>query len=240
MTWIGSTSVRSVSRLRLNELTVWRGPNRIVEELSLEIRSGSVFWIVGPNGAGKTSLLRVMAGLDSPVSGSVLREADGGVFRYFHSEMALPRWSMVGAWDRLVDRLEPGADPPTALRPDLDGDRWIRRLSTGERKRLLLDALLRVPGPLLLDEPYEHLSPDAKTALSDLLRQRARREVVAVVTNQAGHRAPGEPGIRIEGGTATPLIPWPGGEGSGLGEDNGAGWVPRDPGAPGRNRRRPR
>lgn len=195
-----------MSRLRLNELTVRRGPNRIVECLSLEVRPGSPFWIVGPNGAGKTSLLRVLAGLDAPVAGTVTRGTDGPGFRYFHSEMALPRCSVVGAWDRLVVGLEPDAGPPTALRPDLGPGRRIRRLSTGERKRILLDALFRVPGPLLLDEPYEHLSPDAKSTLSRLLRERARQEVVVVVTNQAGHRAPLEHGIRIEAGEAAPLV----------------------------------
>lgn len=194
--------------LTLNDLTVRRGPRRIVEGLTLTIGSGSVFWVVGPNGAGKTSLLRVVAGLDSPHDGSVLREPEGGArFHYFHSEMTLPRWSVVGAWDRLVAQLDPDAAPPTALRPDLGPGRWIRRLSTGERKRLLLDALLRVPGSLLLDEPYEHLSPDAKSALSRLLRERAARDVVVVVTNQATYRADVEGGIRIEAGRARRLGP---------------------------------
>ena len=188
-----------------------------MERLSLEVRPGSVFWIIGPNGAGKTSLLRVLAGLDAPAAGTVTRETDGPRFRYFHSEMALPAWSVVGAWDRLVVGLEPDAGPFTALRPVLGPQRRVRRLSTGERKRILLDALLRVPGPLLLDEPYEHLSPDAKSALSCLLRERARREVVVVVTNQAGHRAPLEQGIRIEAGEASALVDGSGAHGTGPG-----------------------
>lgn len=187
--------------LSLNELTVRRGSNPVVDGLDTTIQPGSIFWVVGPNGAGKTSLLRVVAGIDTPAAGTVVRGGDRP-YRYFHSEMALPAWSTVGAWDRLVKRLDPGAAPPTPLRPDLGPRRWIRRLSTGERKRLLLDALFRVPGALLLDEPYEHLSPEAKTGLSALLRERARAAVVMVVTNQANHRAESEGGIRIEAGRA--------------------------------------
>ncbi len=186
--------------LTLNDLTVRRGANPVVEGLSATIEPGSIFWVVGPNGAGKTSLLRVVAGIDAPVAGRVERNAGDAPFRYFHSEMALPAWSVVGAWDRLVARLDPGAAPATELRPALGPKRRIRRLSTGERKRLLLDALFRVPGSLLLDEPYEHLSPEAKTALSALLRDRAHTAVVVVVTNQATHRAEAEGGIRIEAG----------------------------------------
>lgn len=191
--------------LALNDLTVRRGPNPVVTGLDLRIQAGRPFWVVGPNGAGKTSLLRVVARLDSPVSGTVAREPGNEPFRYFHSEMRLPGWSVVGAWDRLVVGLDPRIGPPTALRPAVSPDRWVRLLSTGERKRLLLDALLRVPGSLLLDEPYEHLSPDAKQTLSTLLRERARNAVVVVVTNQAVHRAPSEPGIRIEAGIARSL-----------------------------------
>lgn len=193
-------------KLTARELTVRRGPNPVVDRLALTVEPGGLFWIVGPNGAGKTSLLRVLAGLDAPVTGTVVRTPRAGApFLYFHSEMRLPGWSVVGAWDRLVTGLAPGAAPPTPLRPPLASHRRVHRLSTGEGKRLLLDVLLRVPGSLLLDEPYEHLSPDAKTALSRVLRERVRTDVVVVVTNQATHRAPGEVGIRMEGGAVTPL-----------------------------------
>lgn len=206
MTSTESCSVPSVPVLTASELAVRRGPNRVVAGLDLAIEPGGVFWVVGPNGAGKTSLLRVLAGLDRPAAGSVVREPrPGTAFLYFHSEMGLPGWTVVGAWDRLVTALAPEAAPATPLRPALGARRWVRRLSTGERKRLLLDALFRVPGSLLLDEPYEHLSPDAKTALSRLIRERARTDVVVVVTNQASHRAPDEGGLRLEGGAAEPL-----------------------------------
>lgn len=192
-------------KITLSDLTVHRGPNRVVDRLSLAIEPGSVFWVVGPNGAGKTSLLRVLVGLDAPRAGIVSREAPDAPFRYYHSEMTLPRWSTVGAWDRLVAELAPGALEPTALRPPLGPRRRVRRLSTGEHKRLILDGLLRVPGSLLLDEPYEHLSPDAKATLSGLIRHRARTAVVVVVTNQAAHRDPREGGIRLEAGHVADL-----------------------------------
>ena len=176
-----------MAALSLSDVTVRRGPTTVVEALTLTVRPGSVFWIVGPNGAGKSSLLRVMAGLDMPDRGAVRREP--GPFRYLHPEMSLPSWSTVGAWERLTRGLDPGLRPPTPLRPPIDGRRRVRRLSTGERKRLLLDTLLRVPGSLLLDEPFAHLSPGAGATLSRLLRARAGRAVVVVATNRSGYRA---------------------------------------------------
>lgn len=194
--------------LELIDLTVRRGSNDIVTGLSLTIQPGGVFWVVGPNGAGKTSLLRVMAGLDATRSGSVRRAARAGSpFLYFQSEMALPSATTVGDWERLLQRLLPAdcSGERTTLWPSVSPRRPVSRLSTGERKRLLLDALFRRSGALLLDEPFEHLSPDAKRSLSRLLEERSRTDVVVVATNQATSRARDGGGIRLEGGVAQVL-----------------------------------
>ncbi|MDX1676162.1 MAG: ATP-binding cassette domain-containing protein, partial [Longimicrobiales bacterium] len=100
-----------MAALSLNDVTVRRGPTTVVNALTVEIRPGSVFWVVGPNGAGKSSLLRVMAGLDAPDRGTLRREPGPGPFRYLHSEMTLPSWSTVGAWERLTCGLGPGLRP---------------------------------------------------------------------------------------------------------------------------------
>ncbi len=189
--------------LELMGVTIERGPNPVVRDLDLAIRPGRVFWVVGPNGAGKSSLLRTLAGLDRPKAGRVVYPAGGCL--YHHSEMAIPGSATTGDWRRLARRLSRDGDSPSpGLWPPVE-NRAVRRLSTGERKRLLLDVLLRRPGPLLLDEPFEHLSPDAKDILSDRLRVRARETVVVVATNQATHRAGLGGGLRLEAGTWEPL-----------------------------------
>lgn len=202
------TSAAPTVMLGLSDLTVRRGPNVVVEHLDLTIAPGTVFWVVGPNGAGKTSLLRVMAGIDRARAGAVSwRSAEGEPFLYFQSEMTLPPSATVGDWERLLGGLvaHRGAGSRTGLWPDAGAHRRIGRLSTGERKRLLLDALFRRPGSLLLDEPFEHLSPDAKDELSRLMEARARTNVVVAATNQATGRAARDGGLRLEGGVAEPL-----------------------------------
>lgn len=194
--------------LELIDLAVRRGHQPVVQGLTRKIGPGTVFWVTGPNGAGKSSLMRVMALLDAPAAGVVrYRLEPDERFLYFHSEMALPASSTAGAWERLTGRLLSPGDQQgrTALWPDVDSGRRVGRLSTGERKRLLLDALLRRRGPLLLDEPYEHLSPDAKAALSAALLERARTRAVVVATNQVPPDAELETGIRLEAGVAEPL-----------------------------------
>lgn len=189
--------------LELRGVSVRRGPGAVVTDLTLTIRAGAVFWITGPNGAGKSSLLRVIVGLDPAAAGTVVGPDAPPL--YAHSEMALPASGTVGGWTRLMDRILGDSAPgPGPLMPALDARRPLGALSTGERKRLLLDPLLRSKGPLVLDEPFEHLAPDAKADLAAGLRRRAHRNLVIVATNQH-HRAAGEPGLRLEAGHTTPL-----------------------------------
>lgn len=192
--------------LRLNDLAVRRGGTPVLEGLSWTATPGRPHWIVGPNGTGKTSLLRVIAGLDAPAAGTVEHPPDRRPL-YFHAETSIPPDATVGDWARLAAALLPaGRGDGTALWPEVPAGRRTGRLSTGERKRLLLDVLLRVPGSVvLLDEPFEHLSPDAKATLSSLIEARAARDVVIVATNQGTGRALRDGGLRLEGGVARAL-----------------------------------
>jgi len=192
--------------IRLVDVTVTRGPNPVVDGLTVDLEPGAIFWIVGPNGAGKTSLLRVLAGVDVPRRGTL--QHDGPNLLYFQSEMTLPASATVGSWERLVRRLSRagGASERTALWPDdVEPGRRVSRLSTGQRKRLLLDALLREDGPAALDEPFEHLSPGAKADLAALLERRAERYPVVVATNQQPEGFERTRGIRLEAGIASEL-----------------------------------
>ncbi len=112
---------------------------------------------------------------------------------------------MTALLERSVRAADAPAPPPTSLWPAVAPGRRIGRLSTGERKRLLLDPVLRRPGPIVLDEPFEHLSPDARTRLHHHLRERARRALVVVATNEGLDRAAGDAGLRLRDGVATPL-----------------------------------
>lgn len=185
---------------------VRRGRRVIVEGLDLDHRPGAVAWLVGENGGGKTTLLRVLAGLDAPAAGSVRHGGDGGApaaRSYYHPDMRLPRGARVADWHAMVARLglpeqeAPGLAPPFA-RPGVRAE----ELSTGEEKRLVLDAILaNGRDHVFLDEPFEHLSPEGKELLAGRLGRLARARVVVVATNQEVPAALlGGPMVRLEPG----------------------------------------
>jgi len=61
-----------MSKLSVNNLSCQRGYNRLFENLSFELNSGEVLRISGQNGSGKTSLLKIIAGLNTPEQGSIV------------------------------------------------------------------------------------------------------------------------------------------------------------------------
>jgi ABC-type multidrug transport system ATPase subunit len=169
---------------------VRRGRRVIVEGFDLDHGPGSVAWLVGENGGGKTTLLRVLAGLEPPAAGAVRHGGEGGPApgrSYYHPDMRLPPGTRVSEWQAMVARLGlpereiPGLTPPFA-KPAVTAE----HLSTGEEKRLILDAVLsNGRDHVFLDEPFEHLSPEGKALLADRLGRLARTRVVVVATNQA-------------------------------------------------------
>ncbi len=147
------------------------GPARVpvLESVSLDGRTGEVVALVGPNGGGKTTLLRTIAGLLMPISGTVNR-TPGRVAYLPQNPMALLHRPTVGAevaWTVRGDR--PSADA-AALIAELGlghlADRDPRDLSTGERQRAAIAAVLAgAPHIALLDEPTRGMDEAARDAL---------------------------------------------------------------------------
>src|SRR5438874_444609 len=60
------------SLLQIQSVTKTFGAFKAIDDLSLDIKAGEFFALLGPSGCGKTTLLRMLAGLESPDRGSIL------------------------------------------------------------------------------------------------------------------------------------------------------------------------
>lgn len=173
--------------LELFEISYHTGGQRVLNDVSCRFESGKITALVGPNGAGKTSLLRIAAGLVSPVSGRI--EADGDFadadWRARHIAY-LPQFQNV-AWPLSCrDVVALGLAAQTAVdwqkveaaltlcRADGFAMRGIDTLSGGEAARVHLARLMVADAPLLLlDEPAQSLDASGAQIVMQLLREAA-------------------------------------------------------------------
>jgi heme exporter protein A len=167
-------------KLSAENLTCVRGGRTVFEDLSFELAAGEGLLLTGPNGAGKSSLLRLIAGLVEPASGSLqLSGADAelsiGQSSHFvgHSNAIKGAMSVqenLDFWARFLG----GASADSSLDPfALETHAAIPAalLSAGQSRRLALLRLTAVRRPLwLLDEPTVGLDAASLETLVGLMQ----------------------------------------------------------------------
>ncbi len=161
--------------LRAAGLGLSRGPRRLLEEATLELRTGEVVAISGPNGVGKSTLARALAGQHRPDAGRVRRTGQvalmlpGAELQLFATTVA-EEVAAEGAGREEVTRV--------LRRHRLEdlGARTPWSLSRGERQRLVHAALDIVrPAVLIVDELGQGLDPEDLTSLVELIHRRQSR-----------------------------------------------------------------
>lgn len=158
-----------------------------LDEVSLSIPAGEMFFLLGPSGCGKTTLLRILAGLETPDTGKVffkgkdvaeLPAHERGAPMVFQNYALWPHLNVrdnvaFGLVERRIPKAETQARTEDVLkRVGLEGlgGRMPGQLSGGQQQRVVLArALVLNPAVILLDEPLSNL--DAK------LRVEMRHEI---------------------------------------------------------------
>ncbi|MFN3485323.1 MAG: ABC transporter ATP-binding protein, partial [Planctomycetota bacterium] len=170
----------------LRGVTKVLGGRRAVDGITLEVRRGEFFSLLGPSGCGKTTLLRLIAGFETPDAGAVLLAGRDvtrvpphrrDVNMVFQNYALFPHLSVaenVAFGLRIARDPEAGARAREALaRVGLAeaGDRPVAGLSGGEQQRVALArAIVTRPRVLLLDEPLSALDLKLRKGLQEELR----------------------------------------------------------------------
>ena len=166
----------------------------VLEGIDLTVHQGDFVCLLGASGCGKSTLLSLLAGLQTPSSGSV-RVAGGGAALMFQEAALLP-WLTAAGNVELALRLAGVPRPRRAARAlellDLvhlagAGDRRVHELSGGMRQRVALArALAQDREVLLMDEPFAALDAITRDLLHEELERVWRttgRTVVFVTHN---------------------------------------------------------
>ncbi|MCK4681698.1 ATP-binding cassette domain-containing protein, partial [Candidatus Bipolaricaulota bacterium] len=173
--------------LLVKDLTFGYDGTPLLDNLSITVEPGEILGIIGPNGGGKTTLLRLIAGLEEPSAGRVVRGRKsvlGYLFQHPHQQI----------FERTVrgEFAIEGAISDESLRRSLDaanlsglGSAAPLSLSLGEQRRLTLaTTLVRDPDLLLLDEPF--IGQDRANVawiIAKILAARAKGAVTLLVSH---------------------------------------------------------
>jgi sulfate/thiosulfate transport system ATP-binding protein len=160
-----------------------------LNDVSLEIPSGSLTALLGPSGSGKTTLLRIIAGLEAADAGSVTLEGEdanrlpikdrniGFVFQHYALFRHMSVLENIGFSLKMrgvprQEYLERSRELLKLIQLEGIGNRYPSQLSGGQRQRVALArALASRPKVLLLDEPFGALDAKVRKELRDWLRR---------------------------------------------------------------------
>ncbi|MDU7588260.1 MAG: sulfate ABC transporter ATP-binding protein [Acidovorax sp.] len=169
------------------------GDFQALRDVSLDIQSGELIALLGPSGCGKTTLLRIIAGLETPDVGSIhfsgedttdvhVRERGVGfVFQHYALFRHMTVFDNVAFGLRMKPRKERPSEAQIKekvmsllklVQLDWIADRYPSQLSGGQRQRIALARALAVePKVLLLDEPFGALDAKVRKELRRWLRR---------------------------------------------------------------------
>lgn len=180
--------------LTVTDLACRRGHRLLFEGLSFTVAPGAALHLEGPNGSGKSSLLRILAGLLTPIAGTI---TGGGTRGFLGHDVALKPRMTLGAelrhWARLdgtADRLAPAL---AAMNVAALADLPCKHLSSGQRRRAGLARVIAAGAELwLLDEPTAGLDTASVALLAGAMaaHRRTGGMVIAAVHGDIGLDAP--------------------------------------------------
>jgi iron(III) transport system ATP-binding protein len=174
-------------------------PLRVVDDVSLDIHAGEIFFLLGPSGCGKTTLLRMIAGFIEPDNGRILfgdREITHVPAQQRNTGMVFQSYA---TWPHMTVRgnvafgLETRGTPAAKLAQRVDeclrmvqmshlADRKPTQLSGGQQQRVALARAIAVkPDVLLLDEPLSNLDAKLRIELRSEIRSACKAEGITAI-----------------------------------------------------------
>ena len=164
------------------------GEKTVLKNFSLSLPEKGVICLFGASGLGKTTVLRLMAGLETPRAGSIEGFENKRITFIFQEDRLLP-WRTAKENVALALGNAPDAEGKAvrwlgALGLENDVDRYPDEMSGGMCRRVsAARALAPESDVILADEPFTGLDEKNRIALAKLFAKKAEKELVVIVTH---------------------------------------------------------
>ena len=185
-----------MSKLSVNNLSCQRGYNLLFKNLSFELNSGEVLRITGQNGSGKTSLLKIIAGLNSPELGSILfDQSKSNSERYQLETLFLGHYAALSSELSCIENLEYLTNLSTEnIAPNFHNALYkvglknyehelARNLSAGQKRKIALSLLFITHSKVwLLDEPFTALDSNGIKIIESQIEKHCEKGGLCILT----------------------------------------------------------
>jgi ABC-2 type transport system ATP-binding protein len=188
--------------IKIENLSKRYGPQRAVDNISFEVKTGEILGFLGPNGAGKTTTMKMITGYlsvaegDIQIGGKSLKDTGDEIKRhigYLQENNPLYLDMPVIEYLRFCAALQGVADSKIEERIRLmvskcglnaEKHKKIGELSKGYRQRVgLAQAMIHDPAILVLDEPTTGLDPNQIVEIRKLIREIGKEKTVILSTH---------------------------------------------------------
>ncbi|MGZ3497901.1 MAG: ABC transporter ATP-binding protein [Vulcanimicrobiaceae bacterium] len=187
-----------MSTISIHNLSKTYGGFRALDDVTIEIPSGTVFGVLGPNGAGKTTTFKCMLGLAKPTAGTVLYDGRPLAPAMFERMAYVPERSVLYEWMTVTEHLDMqrhafaryNAQRAAELLAlfGLDPRKRVRAMSKGMRTALAIVLAFSIePQILVLDEPTSGLDPiNQRSVLKLIIDAAAQGTTIVFSSHQIG------------------------------------------------------
>ncbi|WP_223789202.1 ATP-binding cassette domain-containing protein [Marinicella meishanensis] len=176
-------------QLKLKQINLTRSGQKILDDVTVELPTPGITVLLGANGAGKSSLLRVLAGISQPDSGSGSMSDSGGAFLMPEPAVFYPHLTVTEQLQFVAD--QSAMTPTTSIDEVLsawqlqaEANKLTAHLSLGFRQRLSMAQLtLSQAGLLLLDEPMNGMDPEVMMLFKQQVANWRQAQTVVMATH---------------------------------------------------------
>lgn len=183
--------------LTLSQVSVSFGGQSVVRQFDLQLAAGETACLLGPSGCGKTTVLRTIAGFETPQSGSIALNGQDlagtpphrrGIGMVFQDYALFPHLTVAGNiafglhTQSAAARKQRVAELLDLIGLSTTAERYPHQLSGGQQQRVALARALAPKPPLiLLDEPFSNLDSDLRGRLAKEVRQLLKQQQTAAI-----------------------------------------------------------
>ena len=181
--------------IQVKNLSLKYGDQVVLDNISFAIKRGQITGLLGPNGAGKSTIIKILAGLVFPKSGTLVMNDSLTSFNDLKNSCGFlidgPAYYPYLSAQQNLDLIKKISNPEINTIKLLEqvgighvGKKKVKNFSAGMKQRLAIAmAIMNAPKMLILDEPFNGLDPNGFQELIDLLKSLNESGITILVSS---------------------------------------------------------